>query len=155
MTQSFLNKGELGEILVIRKLFEYSKINDIFNLVKIFGNDADMGIKVLDIESDKPILNDNSIKKTKSTIKPVKNQPSQVGDNLYQSRERAESSLKAKIKWYEKIRTEMEDENYQQDDFFDKPRRALINQMEELGYTWDDLEVREYYLGLIPATTSI
>ena len=70
MTQSFLNKGELGEILVIRKLFEYSKINDIFNLVKIFGNDADMGIKVLDIESDKPILNDNSIKKTKSTIKP-------------------------------------------------------------------------------------
>ena len=28
MTQSFLNKGELGEILVIRKLFEYSKIND-------------------------------------------------------------------------------------------------------------------------------
>ena len=82
-------------------------------------------------------------------------QPSQVGDNLYQSRERAESSLKAKIKWYEKIRTEMGDENYQQDSFFDTPRRALINQMEDLGYTWDDLEVREYYLGLIPATTSI
>lgn len=81
--------------------------------------------------------------------------PGQGGNNLYQSRERAESSLKAKIKWYEKIRTEMEDENYQQDDFFDKPRRALINQMEELGYTWDDLEVEEYYLGLIPATTSI
>ena len=82
-------------------------------------------------------------------------QPSQIGDNLYQSRERAESSLKAKIKWYEKIRTEMGDENYQQDAFFDTPRRALINQMEDLGYTWDDLEVREYYLGLIPATTSI
>lgn len=82
-------------------------------------------------------------------------QPSKIGDNLYQSRERAESSLKAKIKWYEKIRTEMGDENYQQDAFFDTPRRALINQMEDLGYTWDDLEVREYYLGLIPATTSI
>jgi len=81
--------------------------------------------------------------------------PGHGGDNLYQSRERAESSLKSKIKWYEKIRTEMGDENYQQDAFFDKPRRALINQMEDLGYTWDDLEVKEYYLGLIPATTSI
>ena len=82
-------------------------------------------------------------------------QPGRGGGYLYQSRERAEKSLKAKIKWYEKIRTEMEDENYQQDEFFDKPRRALINQMEELGYTWDDLEVREYYLGLIPTKTSI
>jgi hypothetical protein len=82
-------------------------------------------------------------------------QPCHGGDNLYQSRERAESSLKSKIKWYEKIRTEMGDENYQQDAFFDTPRRALINQMKELGYTWDDLVVKEYYLGLIPATTSI
>ncbi len=82
-------------------------------------------------------------------------QPGQGGDNLYQSRERAESSLKSKIKWYEKIRTEMGDENYQQDTFFDTPRRALINQLEDLGYTWDDLEVKEYYLGLIPSTTSI
>ncbi len=81
--------------------------------------------------------------------------PGHGGDNLYQSRERAESSLKAKIKWYEKIRAEMGDENYQQDAFFDTPRRALINQMKELGYTWDDLVVKEYYLGLIPATTSI
>jgi hypothetical protein len=82
-------------------------------------------------------------------------QPGHGGDNLYQSRERAESSLKSKIKWYEKIRTEMGDENYQQDAFFDTPRRDLINQMKELGYTWDDLVVKEYYLGLIPATTSI
>ena len=81
--------------------------------------------------------------------------PGNGGDNLYQSRERAESSLKAKIKWYEKIRAEMGDENYQQDAFFDTPRRALINQMKELGYTWDDLVVKEYYLGLIPATTNI
>ncbi len=49
----------------------------------------------------------------------------------------------------------MGDENYQQDTFFDTPRRALINQLEDLGYTWDDLEVKEYYLGLIPSTTSI
>jgi hypothetical protein len=80
--------------------------------------------------------------------------PGRGADNLYRSRERAESSLKAKIKWYEKIKNEME-MGYQEDTFWDTPRRALINQMRELDYTWDDLEVREYYLGLIPATTNI
>ena len=59
------NKGELGEICVIQKLYQLS--NKIY--VNLFGDDAIDGIKLLDITTKQPITNINLIKKAPSSSK--------------------------------------------------------------------------------------
>lgn len=64
-----LNKGELGEINIINKLFSLMKKNKIDDLVHCFGPDAEHNIIVCDIETQKPIIDATDIKKSKSTSK--------------------------------------------------------------------------------------
>lgn len=63
------NKGERGEIRVLKKIYRLIRRNDNETLVKIFGEDADKGIQLLDIETSKPIKHANDVKKSKSTSK--------------------------------------------------------------------------------------
>ena len=65
----FSNKGETGEVFVIRKLFELSNGNKKYELIKIFGNNAINGIELCDIETNKKITDINMIKKAKSISK--------------------------------------------------------------------------------------
>lgn len=58
------NKGERGEVCVIRKIFTLSGDD----LVKIFGSRASNGVTVLDIETKKPLAYE-CIKKSKSNSK--------------------------------------------------------------------------------------
>jgi len=78
--------------------------------------------------------------------------PSSGANRLFTSSERAGSVLKNLPKTYDNF---LNSPSWSQDEYFLRQRKAFINQMEELGYTWDDLEVREYYLGLIPTNTNI
>ena len=64
-----LNKGEVGEILTIKKLFKLSQENDNEKLVKIFGEDAIDGITIHNIVNKKIIENISEIRKTNCTSK--------------------------------------------------------------------------------------
>lgn len=64
-----INKGELGEICVIKKIYSMIEDNKIDDLVKIFGDVAKGGLKLLDIESKKSIKTIECIKKAKSISK--------------------------------------------------------------------------------------
>ena len=78
--------------------------------------------------------------------------PTRGANRLFTSSEKAERVLKNLPKAYDDI---LNSPGWSQDEYFLRQRKALINQMKELGYTWGDLEVREYYLGLIPTNTNI
>lgn len=59
------NKGELGEICVVQKLYNLSKEQ----LIDIFGEDASEGIEILNMETQLPITNIDLIKKAPSLSK--------------------------------------------------------------------------------------
>jgi len=63
------NKGEKDEILCIKQLFTYSENNDISSLIKIFGEDADEGIILINPENQNTYSNINEINNTKSLYK--------------------------------------------------------------------------------------
>ena len=66
------NKGEKGELLVIKKVYELIKNKDEKNtelLRSLFGKNASYGLTVCDVKSAKPITQIDEIKKTSSIYK--------------------------------------------------------------------------------------
>lgn len=66
---SMCNKGEKGEIEVVKKIFTLSKNNDIDTLTSIFGDDAEKGIILCDVETNIQISDIHTIKKSKHNCK--------------------------------------------------------------------------------------
>jgi len=62
------NKGEKGEICVVKKIYNLSKNNDIIALKSIFGDDAEDGILIYDMNTGDQ-MNDQMIKKAPSRNK--------------------------------------------------------------------------------------
>lgn len=63
------NKGEKGEVDVIRIIYNLSKINDIKSLKLIFGDNAENGIIMYNIKTNKQIEKIDDIKKAESGSK--------------------------------------------------------------------------------------
>jgi len=63
------NKGERGEVIVIREIYNLSKNNDIRSLVSIFGIDAEHNIIIYNMDTRTPIEKETDIKKAKSKSK--------------------------------------------------------------------------------------
>lgn len=78
--------------------------------------------------------------------------PGKGGARLYEDGEKALSSLNNTRRFYNRVVNEPE---WAERTGFIRGAKALIDQMESLGYTWDDFEIQQYYLGLIPAKTKL
>ena len=72
--------------------------------------------------------------------------PGKGGQRLYKTNNSAIDSLKSSQSFYDRTLNEPQ---WAESTGFGKGTDALLNQMEELGYTWDDFTVKEYYLGLV------